>query len=152
MIRLYSIKTMSLTQKDLIKRAIEKIYVLKVKNKKSKRIEKVDPNLRYMNRKTHIFNFYEICKSFNRTTENEIQHVKKFIEKKENLKSSIDGSNNLIIVGSVRKPKFDKLMKDYVKAYIMCASCKSPDTYIEKDNRLYNVKCHKCKEIRCVQL
>ena len=44
----------------------------------------------------------------------------------------------------------EHVIRKYVSEYVMCSSCKSPDTDLHKENRLYFVQCNKCGARRSV--
>lgn len=55
-------------------------------------------------------------------------------------------SHGLIIYKKIKPDVLTENMKNYLKEYVLCKSCKSSDTYIEKDKtiRKYNFICTNC--------
>jgi len=55
-------------------------------------------------------------------------------------------SNGVIIYQKVRPQILLDVMKNYLKEFVICKSCKSYETYIEKDQviRKYNFICRNC--------
>lgn len=131
---------MNLSQKDLITNTIEQLYTIRSK-KKSKIPE---PDIRRKNNKTVFGNFQAVCKGLNRESSDDINHIKKFLETESGSESSIDGSGQLLLTQRMDQSRIKKHLMEYMKKYILCPSCKSRDTTIEKDNRLHYIKCSRC--------
>jgi translation initiation factor 2 subunit 2 len=49
-----------------------------------------------------------------------------------------------MFVGRRDPDDFTRLLKIYVNEYIMCPTCKSPDTRTEKDKRISFLICEAC--------
>ena len=49
-----------------------------------------------------------------------------------------------IFVGKRDPDDFTRLFQIYVKDYVECPTCKSPDTRIEKDKRISFLTCEAC--------
>jgi translation initiation factor 2 subunit 2 len=56
-------------------------------------------------------------------------------------------SHGVIIYQKIKAPQLIENMKNYLKEYVFCKSCKSSETYIEKDKtiRRYNFICTNCE-------
>merc|ERR1712129_262612 len=89
-------------------------------------------------RKTGWGNFKKICDELNRKPE----HVKLFFLTEMNTTGNMDGSNSFIIKGRLRPKQIESLLKKYIKEYVTCNNCRSPQTVMEKDNAMcLRVKC-----------
>ncbi|VDL83620.1 unnamed protein product [Nippostrongylus brasiliensis] len=57
---------------------------------------------------------------------------------------SIDGNNCLIVKGRFQQKHFESVLRKYIKEYVMCHTCRSSDTELTKDTRLFFLQCHTC--------
>ena len=138
---------MSFTQEELIDHTLAELSALQKKDKLSLK----PPEVRFKNHRTVFSNFTQVCNSFNRGSPDGIQHLKSYIEKESGFKSSIDGESKLLIVGSVKPPVVESILKKYFEEFVTCTTCKSPVTSIERDNRLHYICCERCSEHNCVK-
>ena len=99
-------------------------------------------------KKTGWGNFKKICDELNRKPE----HVKLFFLTEMNTTGNMDGSNSFIIKGRWRPKQIESLLKKYIKEYVTCNNCRSPNTVMEKDNatRLHVLTCRVCGSSRSV--
>lgn len=97
-------------------------------------------------KKVVFINFPEICKAMRRTGE----HVFNFMLAELGTTGSIDGSNRMVIKGRFQPKAVEHVIRKYVSEYVMCSSCKSPDTDLHKENRLYFMQCNNCGARRSV--
>jgi translation initiation factor 2 subunit 2 len=97
-------------------------------------------------KKVVFVNFPEICKAMRRQGE----HVFNFMLAELGTTGSIDGSQRMVIKGRFQPKAVEHVIRKYVSEYVMCSSCKSPDTELHKENRLYFVQCNKCGARRSV--
>jgi len=99
-------------------------------------------------KKTGWGNFKKICDELNRKPE----HVKLFFLTEMNTTGNMDGSNSFIIKGRWRPKQIESLLKKYIKEYVTCNNCRSPQTVMEKDNamRLHVLTCKVCGASRSV--
>ncbi|KAK9949291.1 hypothetical protein M0R45_004824 [Rubus argutus] len=81
--------------------------------------------LREGTKKTVFVNFMDLCKTMHRQPE----HVQNFLFAPKN---------------------FEGILRRYVNEYVICLGCKSPDTILSKENRLYFLRCEKCGSGRSV--
>lgn len=92
-------------------------------------------------------NFGEICDIMNRS----MQHVSDFISKELQTPISINSKNALAIKGRYKPFDIETIIKKYIRDYVKCSVCKSPDTHFEKELRLTFVVCKKCKSKKSVR-
>merc|ERR1739841_174666 len=88
----------------------------------------------------------EICKRMKRTDE----HVTQFLFAELGTSGSVDGSRRLVIKGRFQQKQIENILRRYIVEYVTCKTCKSPDTLLEKDNRIYFVTCQSCQSRRSV--
>ena len=93
-----------------------------------------------------VINFGDICKTLNRS----IDHVYAFMLAEMGTTGSIDASNRMVIKGRFTPKAIEQLIRRYVGEYVTCSSCKSPQTTMQKQNRLYFMQCNNCGARRSV--
>ncbi|KAI9320984.1 domain found in IF2B/IF5-domain-containing protein [Dichotomocladium elegans] len=112
-----------------------------------KRFTIVPPSIhRDGNKKTVFANVAEICRRLHRQPEHVIQYL--FAELGTN--GSVDGSQRLILKGRWQQKQIENVLRRYIVEYVTCKTCKSPDTILSKDNRLYFMQCESCGSTRSV--
>ena len=98
------------------------------------------------NKKTVFANLNEICKRLKRNPE----HVVQFMFAELGTSGSVDGSARLIIKGRFQGKQLENVLRRYIMEYVTCKTCKSPDTILSKENRIYFMDCEKCGSRRSV--
>lgn len=100
------------------------------------------PNLgRIGTKRTCITNFKEICNAIHRPPE----HVMSYLQVELGAQTSLDGNaQQLVMKGRFQQSHIEKVIKHYIREYVICKVCKSYDTAMEKENRLNFVKCASC--------
>ena len=63
---------------------------------------------------------------------------------------SIDASSRMVIKGRFPPKAIEQIIRRYVVEYVSCSSCKSPNTGLQKSNRLYFMQCNNCGARRSV--
>ncbi|XP_050721989.1 eukaryotic translation initiation factor 2 subunit 2-like isoform X2 [Eriocheir sinensis] len=135
------------TYDELLERAFNQ---LREKNpematgEKKKFIMKPPQVVRIGSKKTAFANFAEICRLLHRMP----KHVLQFLLAELGTSGSIDGSNQLIIKGRFQQKQIENVLRRYIKEYVTCHTCRSPDTILQKDARLYFLQCEQCNS-RC---
>jgi translation initiation factor 2 subunit 2 len=97
-------------------------------------------------KKSAFVNVVEVCKRLNRASD----HVIQFLLAELGTTGSTDATNSLIIRGRFQQKQIEAVIKRYVQEYVQCKTCKSPDTVLIKENRLYFHKCEVCGSSRTV--
>ncbi|KAF8790817.1 Eukaryotic translation initiation factor 2 like protein [Argiope bruennichi] len=57
---------------------------------------------------------------------------------------SVDANNQLIIKGRFQQKQIENVLRRYIKEYVTCHTCRSPDTILQKDTRLFFLQCETC--------
>ncbi|KAK4376143.1 hypothetical protein RND71_006820 [Anisodus tanguticus] len=96
--------------------------------------------LREGTKKTVFVNFMDLCKTMHRQPE----HVMTFLLAEMGTSGSLDGQQRLVIKGRFAPKNFEGILRRYVNEYVICNGCKSPDTILSKENRLFFLRCEKC--------
>lgn len=107
----------------------------------------VPPNVqREGSKKTCFANVADISKRMHRTPE----HVIQFIYAELGTSGSIDGAGRLILKGRFQQKQIETVLRRYINEYVTCKTCKSPDTVLVKENRLFFLDCEQCNSRRSV--
>jgi translation initiation factor 2 subunit 2 len=89
--------------------------------------------------KTFLRNFSEYPKALRREPEKILQYLsKEFAVPAEKI------GEKAMFVGKRAPDDFTRLFKLYIKNYLECPTCKSPDTQVEKENRISFLICEAC--------
>lgn len=131
----------------------------------SKRYTIAPPQImREGNKKSIFMNVTDICKRMSRNPE----HVIQFMFAEMGTTGSVDGSGRLVIKGRFQQKQIENVLRRYIGMssllllyvmselnnllveYVTCKTCKSPDTRLEKENRIFFVECNSCGSRRSV--
>lgn len=96
--------------------------------------------IRVGSRKSGFINFVEICKMMHRQPD----HVLGFLLTELGTSGTLDGSNSLILKGRFQQKQMESVLRRYIREYVTCHTCKSPDTILSKENRLFFLTCEQC--------
>jgi len=89
--------------------------------------------------KTYLRNFIEYPKIMRRDPAKLLQYLsKEFAVPAERI------GDSAMFIGRRDPDDFTRLLKIYVNDYIMCPTCKSPDTRTEKEKRISFLICEAC--------
>ncbi|PKI82309.1 hypothetical protein MVES_003786 [Malassezia vespertilionis] len=97
-------------------------------------------------KKTVFANVLEICKRMHRQPDHVIQYL--FTEL--GTVGSIDGSQRLVIRGRFQPKQIENVLRRYIVEYVTCKTCRSPNTLLTKENRIYFMTCESCGSQRSV--
>ncbi|XP_023017480.2 eukaryotic translation initiation factor 2 subunit beta [Leptinotarsa decemlineata] len=131
------------TYDELLNRAFE---IMRDKNpdmaagKKQKFMMRPPQVVKIGAKKTSFANFTEICKMLHRQP----KHLLDFLLAELGTSGSVDGNNQLIIKGRFQQKQIENVLRRYIKEYVTCHTCRSPDTILQKDTRLFFLQCETC--------
>lgn len=131
------------TYDELLKRVFD---IMREKNpdmvagEKKRFVMKPPHVMRVGTKKTSFANFAEICKMLHRQPE----HLLAFLLAELGTSGSVDGNNQLIIKGRFLQKQIENVLRRYIKEYVTCQTCRSPDTILQKDTRLFFLQCETC--------
>jgi len=91
-------------------------------------------------KKTSFVNFMEISKMLHRAQ----KHLLDFLLSELGTSGSIDGNNQLIIKGRFQQKQIENVLRRYIKEYVTCHTCRSPNTLLQKDSRIFFLQCEAC--------
>jgi len=121
----------------LLKRIQDKIDDSKKETKARFELPVVD--VMWEGQKTYLRNFSEFPKMLRRDPDKVLQYLsKEFAVPAERL------GDKAMFVGRRAPDDFTRLFQIYVKDYLECPTCKSPDTKIVKENRISFLICEAC--------
>lgn len=98
------------------------------------------------NKKSIFANITDICRRMHRQPE----HVIAFMLAEMGTTGSVDGSGRLVIKGRFQQKQVENVLRRYIVEYVTCKTCKSPDTILTKENRIYFMSCESCGSRRSV--
>lgn len=78
------------------------------------------------------------------------KHVQAFLLAELGTSGSVDANNQLIIKGRFQAKQIESVLKKYIKEYVSCQTCRSPETILQKDTRLFFLQCETCGSRRSV--
>lgn len=108
---------------------------------------KIPPPEMVRDGKKSIFaNIKEISERMHRPTE----HVIQFLFAELGTSGSVDGTQRLVIKGRYMQKQLETVLRKYISEYVSCKTCKSINTKLSKENRLYFMECNSCGSRRSV--
>lgn len=131
------------TYEELLTRVFD---IMRAKNpemvtgEKKKFVMKPPQVVRIGTKKTSFANFTDICKILHRQP----KHLLAFLLAELGTSGSIDGNNQLIIKGRFQQKQIENVLRRYIKEYVTCHTCRSPDTILQKETRLFFIQCETC--------
>ena len=76
------------------------------------------------------------------------KHLLAFLFAELGTTGAIDGSNQLIMKGKFQQKHIENVLRRYIKEYVTCHTCRSPETILNKETRLFFLQCMTCHS-RC---
>lgn len=92
-------------------------------------------------KRTAFSNFGEICRSLKRQE----KHLHQFLLAELGTNGSIDINSALIIKGRFQQKQIESVLRLYIKEYVICKTCRSADTTLQKEERLTVLFCNTCR-------
>lgn len=111
-----------------------------VTGEKKKFVMRPPQVLKVGTRKSSFANFADICRLLHRQP----KHVLAFLLAELGTSGSVDGNNQLIIKGKYNQKQIENVLRRYIKEYVTCHTCRSPDTLLQKDTRIFFLQCETC--------
>lgn len=97
-------------------------------------------------KKTIFANIAEICRRMRRNPE----HLISYIFAELGTQGSVDASECLIIKGRFQPKQIESVLRHYIAEYVTCQTCKSAETSLKKENKLFFLQCAACGSSRAV--
>ncbi|KAI3785882.1 hypothetical protein L1987_45008 [Smallanthus sonchifolius] len=102
--------------------------------------------LREGTKKTVFVNFMDLCCTMHR----QLDHVMTFLLAEMGTSGSLDGQQRLVVKGRFAPKNFEGILRRYINEYVICNGCRSPDTILSKESRLFFLRCEQCGSGRSV--
>merc|ERR1719322_1201742 len=118
-----------------------------VAGEKKKFVMRPPQVVRVGSKKTAFANFSEIAKMLHRQP----KHLLAFLFAELGTTGNLDGSNQLVMKGKFQQKHIEAVLRRYIKEYVTCHTCKSPDTILAKEGRLFFLQCMLCQSKTSVQ-
>merc|ERR1719228_1776337 len=135
--------TREYTYEELLARVFD---IMRAKNPnmieggKRKFVMKPPQVVRVGTKRTSFVNFTEICKILHRQP----KHLLAFLLAELGTSGTVDGTNQLIIKGRFQQKHIENVLRRFIKEYVTCHTCRSPDTILHKETRLFFLQCETC--------
>jgi len=135
--------TREYTYEELLTRVFD---IMRAKNPnmveggKRKFVMKPPQVVRIGTKRTSFVNFTEICKILHRQPKQLLQ----FVLAELGTSGTVDGTNQLIIKGKFQQKHIENVLKRFIKEYVTCHTCRSPETILHKETRLFFLQCETC--------
>jgi len=97
-------------------------------------------------KKTAFTNIADLSRRMRRP----VEHVTSFILTELGTTGSVDANERLIIKGRFQQIQMENVLRRYIGEYVTCKTCRSPETQLTKENRLFFIKCESCESSRSV--
>merc|ERR1719283_106254 len=142
--------TREYTYEELLSRVFD---IMRAKNPnmveggKRKFVMKPPQVVRIGTKRTSFVNFTDICKILHRQP----KHLLAFLLAELGTSGTVDGTNQLIIKGKFQQKHIENVLRRYIKEYVTCHTCRSPDTILNKETRLFFLQCMTCHSSCSVQ-
>ncbi|KAJ1976044.1 translation initiation factor eIF-2 beta subunit [Dimargaris verticillata] len=98
------------------------------------------------NKKTIFVNIADMAKRMHR----QLDHLIQFLFAELGTSGSVDGSQRLVIKGRFSQAQIENVIRRYISEYVSCKTCKSYETILIKENRLFFLQCEACGSTRSV--
>ncbi len=129
---------MALSYDDLLKR-LKSGQSMMEPRAKVERLELPKPDIIWVGKKTFFRNFMDFSSIIRRDP----NHILMFLAKELATAVSLDG-DRAIFIGRKDRQSFSVLINRYIKDFVTCSVCGSPDTRLEKIKRLQFLVCEAC--------
>ena len=114
--------------------------------KHKERFEMPRAEVMHEGKSTIIRNFAIISKRVNRDP----MHIYKYLMRELGTAGNIQG-DRLVLKGRISPTLIQKRIESYVRTYVICSECGSPDTELRKEGRIEILVCKACGAMRPVQ-
>jgi translation initiation factor 2 subunit 2 len=122
---------------SLLKRLQERLG--NTSRKEASRLEIPSPQINWQGQRTIFRNFMEFPKALRRDPEKLLLYLNK-----ELASAGYIAGERVIFLGRKEPSSFGTLIDRYVKEYVICPVCGSPDTRTEKNKKLGFLLCEAC--------
>ena len=89
--------------------------------------------------KTIITNFYQIADYIHRSPEQLFKYILKELATPGDLEST-----RVVLGRKVFAAAVNEKIRNYVNEFVICSECKKPDTKLEKEDKVFFIRCMAC--------
>ena len=132
---------------ELLRRVFGNNPDLEEKRKAKKLVLRPPQVVRAGSKKTAFVNFTESARALHRQP----GHLLSFLTAELGAPSAVDGSGQLILRGRFQQKHVENVLRRYVREFVTCRACRSPDTVLSKECRLFFLRCMSCHARSSVQ-
>mmetsp|Transcript_25319 Transcript_25319/g.63487 ORF Transcript_25319/g.63487 Transcript_25319/m.63487 type:complete len:150 (-) Transcript_25319:44-493(-) len=97
-------------------------------------------------KKTVWANFSDICTILRRNHD----HVLEYALAEMGTTGTLDAKKRLTVRGRFQPKQIQNVLRHYIGEYVVCKTCKSPETFLRKENRMNFLECRACGSVRSV--
>ncbi|KAJ3131089.1 hypothetical protein HK100_006833 [Physocladia obscura] len=97
-------------------------------------------------KKSAFVNVVDIARRMRR----EPEHLIQYLFSELGTTGSIDGAQRLVMKGRFQQKHIENVLKRYIVEYVTCKTCRSGDTILTKENRLFFLQCQSCGSTKSV--
>ncbi|KAJ3065090.1 hypothetical protein HDU98_011520 [Podochytrium sp. JEL0797] len=97
-------------------------------------------------KKSAFVNVVDIARRMRR----EPDHLIQYLFSELGTSGSIDGAQRLVMKGRFQQKHIENVLKRYIVEYVTCKTCRSGDTILTKENRLFFLQCQSCGSTKSV--
>lgn len=97
-------------------------------------------------RRTVWVNFADTAQSISRSND----HLKDYVLAELGVSGTLDAENRLTIRGRFQPKQIQTVVRHYIAEYVVCQGCRSAETELTKENRIYFLHCKTCNSRRSV--
>jgi len=132
-----------MSYKELLERAYS---LLPEKGIRRERFQVKPPEIVVSGKRTFILNFKQICETINR----EPRIVLRYLLKELGASGSAD--EDVAVIHGMFSPRLVRnLIERFIKEYVYCPVCGSPDTLYKKERKMIQLKCMACGAVSPVR-
>lgn len=106
----------------------------------TRRLNVPEPDIVTTGNRTILRNFSEIARSLNRDP----RHVLMKVAKELGTAMTLDPEGRAIIFGKKDMASIKNVINYYIKLYVLCPVCGSPDTKLVKERKITFIVCEAC--------
>lgn len=97
--------------------------------------------------KTVLPNIFEICTAINRPTE----VLMKFFQFECGAQRTVSRNQKCLLMGQHQQPRIQTILDDFIVKFVLCSTCRSPETNFSLSNRQITSQCAACGNRRSMK-
>lgn len=117
---------------------LNRVYETLILDKERAKIER--PKIIIKNKKSYIINFIQMAETINRSPE----ELQTYFNEELRVTTAFKENKSLKIDKIIKQQMIESIFKSYITNHVVCKTCKSHKTHIEKDKRIKYLICSAC--------